>query len=187
MDNRETLTASSGDAIIERHLLSEVAQKKLEVTSGKEYFVRRPNRKSIGSRVAASSGPIPSLRHHRLPRRRDVETRRARRRADGGCIPAAALQRSDLVAGDYLMGERAPPSDLMAWNADATRLPHRMRSEYLRKLILTTTWPRAAIALGESRSRCRISARRCSWWGPFAITWRTGSPPTRYIIRSIPT
>ncbi|MCL6706444.1 alpha/beta fold hydrolase [Pseudomonas sp. R2.Fl] len=40
------------------------------------------------------------------------------------------------VVHDYLMGERAPMIDLMAWNADTTRMPFRMHAEYLQHLYL---------------------------------------------------
>jgi polyhydroxyalkanoate synthase len=50
------------------------------------------------------------------------------------------LRSNDLIwsriVREYMMGERKPLSDLMAWNADATRLPFRMHSEYLRRLFL---------------------------------------------------
>ena len=50
------------------------------------------------------------------------------------------LRSNDLVWSrvikTYLLGEREQPNDLMAWNADATRMPYRMHSEYLHKMFL---------------------------------------------------
>ncbi|MDW3687967.1 poly-beta-hydroxybutyrate polymerase N-terminal domain-containing protein [Cupriavidus sp. CV2] len=37
---------------------------------------------------------------------------------------------------EYLLGEHTEPTDLMAWNADTTRLPYRMHSENLQWLYL---------------------------------------------------
>lgn len=50
------------------------------------------------------------------------------------------LRSNDLIWSrmihDYMLGKRKPLTDLMAWNADATRLPYKMHSEYLRNLFL---------------------------------------------------
>ncbi|WP_290874175.1 alpha/beta fold hydrolase [Aquabacterium sp.] len=40
------------------------------------------------------------------------------------------------VLKEYQLGHRDAPNDLMAWNADTTRMPYRMHSEYLHKLFL---------------------------------------------------
>jgi polyhydroxyalkanoate synthase len=50
------------------------------------------------------------------------------------------LRSNDLIwsrrLNDYLLGLPEQRNDLMAWNADATRMPARMHSEYLRQLFL---------------------------------------------------
>jgi polyhydroxyalkanoate synthase subunit PhaC len=50
----------------------------------------------------------------------------------------------------YLRGKRESPNDLMAWNADGTRMPCRMHAEYLRQLYLNN-----ALALGEFQAEGR--------------------------------
>jgi polyhydroxyalkanoate synthase len=59
----------------------------------------------------------------------------------GQMVGAFQLLRSnDLIwsrmVHDYLLGRRRPLNDLMAWNADQTRMPFRMHSEYLRHIFL---------------------------------------------------
>jgi len=66
----------------------------------------------------------------------------------------ALLRSRDLLwtpaVNAYLRGKRDTPNDLMAWNADGTRMPCRMHSQYLRELYLNN-----ALARGEFTSEGR--------------------------------
>ncbi|MFP3942738.1 MAG: PHA/PHB synthase family protein [Alphaproteobacteria bacterium] len=63
------------------------------------------------------------------------------------------LRSNDLIWSryihEYLMGKRQKMFDLMAWNADATRLPYKMHSEYLRQLFLDNELAQGKYYVGE--------------------------------------
>ncbi len=80
---------------------------------------------------------------------------------------------------EYMMGERAPMFDIMAWNADTTRMPYRMHSEYLQKLYINNDLANGRFMVDGARSPCRACARQSSRSGQNAITWRHGIRSTR--------
>jgi polyhydroxyalkanoate synthase len=61
-------------------------------------------------------------------------------RSESMAVAFALLRPGDLIwapaVNQYLRGQRAPLSDLMAWNSDGTRMPCRMHGEYLGRLYL---------------------------------------------------
>ena len=74
------------------------------------------------------------------------------------------LRSNDLIwsalVRDYLMGERQPLFDLMAWNADFTRMPYRMHSDYLRQMFLGNDL--AGGPLSRRGTPGGVDADRCS-------------------------
>jgi polyhydroxyalkanoate synthase len=69
----------------------------------------------------------------------------------------ALLRSKDLIwqpiVDTYLKGQRAPMIDLMAWNADGTRMPWKMHSEYLYRLFLDNELATNRFPVGDRRVR----------------------------------
>jgi polyhydroxyalkanoate synthase len=67
----------------------------------------------------------------------------------------ALLRSRDLLwtpaINTYVRGEREAKNDLMAWNADGTRMPYRMHAEYLRKLYLNNELARGEFEVQKRR------------------------------------
>ena len=123
------------------------------------------------------SEPARHARGRHAPRRGSQE-RTDGRRLRACCAPATCCGRRPI--NTYVRGKRESQNDLMAWNADGTRMPCRMHSEYLRQLYLDN-----ALAIGEFRAEGRqVESRgdpacQCSSSGRKRITSRHGGRFTR--------
>ena len=67
----------------------------------------------------------------------------------------SALRPNDLifqyVVNNWLLGNKPPSFDLLAWNEDSTRMPARMHSEYLRSCFLRNEFARGEFEIDGNR------------------------------------
>ena len=109
------------------------------------------------------------------------------------------LRANDLVWArmiqEYLLGERLQANDLMSWNADATRMPYRMHSEYLRRLYLNNElaigrYPvgNRRISLGDIRKPMfvvsTVQDHVAPWHSVYKIRRLSGSEEVTFVLAS---
>jgi polyhydroxyalkanoate synthase len=109
------------------------------------------------------------------------------------------LRTKDLLWGpaidSYVRGVRSEPNDLMAWNADGTRMPCRMHSEYLNRLYLKNELARGEFtAAGRRISLSSVHAPMfvvatetdhvAPWQAVYKIRGLTQSPDYTFLLTS---
>ena len=109
------------------------------------------------------------------------------------------LRSNDLIwsrmVRTYLLGEKDKPSDLMSWNADQTRMPYRMHSEYLRKLFLNNELARGryevagrSIAVSDIRAPIfavgTVTDHVVPWRSAYKIHLLSDAPEVTFVLTS---
>lgn len=128
---------------------------------------------------------------------------RQRMEDKGGVLPARdmattfdLLRARDLVfryvPGRWLMGEKSPAFDVLAWNGDAVRMPATMHTEYLEALYGQNRLARGDYELGGQKLDLKdvkidlyvvgaVNDHIVPWTSSFAVTGLTGGK-VRYVL-----
>jgi polyhydroxyalkanoate synthase len=99
------------------------------------------------------------------------------------------------AVNQYMRGERPQLNDLMAWNADGTRMPWRMHSEYLERLYLKNELAQGSFALNGARvdlSQIRTpmfvvgteTDHVAPWRSAYKVRGMTRSPDYTFLLTS---
>ncbi len=95
----------------------------------------------------------------------------------------AMLRSNDLIwsrlTRRYYLGEEDHASDMMSWDADATRMPYRMHSEYLRKLYLRNDLAEGRlyvdggpVSIGAIHVPCFVVSAETDWVAPWRSVYK---------------
>ena len=84
------------------------------------------------------------------------------------------------VVSNWLMGQKPPAFDILAWNADSTRMPAAMHAFYLRNFYVENKLAEGKLEIAGTHDRPeRRSSRRPTWSARSTTTSCRGSRPTR--------
>jgi polyhydroxyalkanoate synthase len=98
------------------------------------------------------------------------------------------LRANDLVfqyvVNNWLMGEKPPSFDLLAWNADGTRMPAKMHSEYLRSCFLHNEFAEGELVIGGERldpAKVEVDTYVLSAVDDHIVPWISGYKTTQLL------
>jgi polyhydroxyalkanoate synthase subunit PhaC len=98
------------------------------------------------------------------------------------------LRANDLVfqyvVNNWLLGEKPPSFDLLAWNADGTRMPAKMHSEYLRSCFLHNEFAQGELEIGGERldpAKVEIDTYVLSAVDDHIVPWISGYKTTQLL------
>src|SRR5471030_1760076 len=98
------------------------------------------------------------------------------------------LRANDLVfqyvVNNWLMGEKPPSFDLLAWNADGTRMPAKMHSEYLRSCFLHNEFAQGELEIGGERldpAKVEVDTYVLSAVDDHIVPWISGYKTTQLL------